>query len=133
MKGITAAACVATFGLLITAAPAVAHHSSAAAYDSTKTAEVQGTITRVLLKNPHTFVFVETTDEKGQKVEWAVEMGASSNLFTAGWTKEMLLPGTVVKISGIPSRVAGSHGLSSAKFTKADGTPIGPKGPPARD
>ena len=133
MKAITAAACMTTFGLLMTAAPAVAHHSSAAAYDSTKTAQIQGTITKVLLKNPHTFVFVEATDEKGQKVEWAVEMGASSNLFTAGWTKEMLQPGTIVKVSGIPSRVSGSHGITSAKFTAADGTPIGPKGPPSRD
>jgi hypothetical protein len=127
------AAALTTFGLLVTAAPASAHHSSAAAYDSTKTTEIQGTITKVLLKNPHTFVFVEAADEKGQKVVWAVEMGASSNLFTAGWTKDMLVPGTVVKVSGIPSRAAGSHGITTATFTKADGTPIGPKGPPSRD
>ena len=133
MKLHIAAASVSAFGLLVTAVPAVAHHSAAAAYDSTKTAEVQGTITKVLLKNPHTFVFIESTDEKGQKVEWAVEMGASSNLFTAGWTKEMLLPGMVVKVSGVPSRNPGSHGITTAKFTKADGTPIGPKGPPSRD
>ena len=123
----------AALGLMLIPRPTAAHHSSAAAYDSTKTQQIQGTITRVLLKNPHTFVFVETTDEKGQKVEWAVEMGASSNLFTAGWTKEMLQPGMVVKVSGIPSRAPGSHGITTAKFTTADGTPIGPKGPPARD
>ena len=133
MKVMIAAASVTTFVLLVTAVPAVAHHSSAAAYDSTRTAEVQGTITKVLLKNPHTFVFVETTDEKGQKVEWAVEMGASSNLFTAGWTRDMLVPGMMVKVAGVPSRAAGTHGVTTAKFTRADGTPIGPKGPPSRD
>jgi len=116
-------------GLLLMAVPVVAHHSIAAAYDSTKSVEVQGTVTKVLLKNPHGFVFIESTDEKGQKIEWAVEMGAATGMIRQGWTTDTLPPGTVVKVVGIPSRAAGSHGITQARFTRPDGTPIGP---PAR-
>jgi hypothetical protein len=115
-----------TAGLLLTAVPVVAHHSSAEAYDSSKTVEAQGTITKVLFKNPHSFVFLESTDAQGQKLEWQVELGAASSMTRSGWTKDMLVPGMVVKVAGIPSRAPGSHGMTNAKFSKQDGSPIGP-------
>lgn len=126
VRRIAAAAVVVAIGLLIRVAPVVAHHSAAQAYDATKQVETQGTITKLLLKNPHSWVFLESTDEKGQKVEWQVEMGAWSGMVQQGWTQEMLAPGTVVKVTGSPSRAPGSHGVTSAKFFKPDGTPLGP-------
>lgn len=123
---ISAAAWLVAAGLLLTTVPVVAHHSSAAAYDSTKKVEAQGTVTKVLLKNPHGLVFLESTDEKGQKIEWVVEMGAATGLIRQGWTKDTLPPGMVVKVVGIPSRAPDSHGITEAKFTRPDGTPIGP-------
>ena len=115
-------ATAATVGLLVTATPIVAHHSAAAAYDESKTVETQGTVTRVLLKNPHSWVFLEATDEKGQKVEWQIEMAAAASL---KWTPTTLPIGTVVKVTGHPSRAEGSHGMTGARFTRLDGTPIG--------
>ena len=113
-------------GLLARVAPVAAHHSAASAYDATKSVETQGTITRLLLKNPHSWVFLESTDANGQKIEWQVELGAWSGMVQQGWTKEMLAPGTVVKVTGAPSRAPGSHGMTSAKFFKPDGTALGP-------
>ena len=110
---------------LALATRAIAHHSSAAAYDADKTVEAQGTVLQVLLKNPHTFIFVESVDEKGQKVQWQIEMAASSSLFTQGWTKETIKVGMVIKVSGIPSRAPGSHGITNARLALPDGTPIG--------
>lgn len=102
--------------------PVAAHHSAAAAYDDSKKVEAQGTVTKVLLKNPHSWVFLDGTDEKGQKVEWQIEMAAAASL---GWTPTTLPIGTVVKVSGNPSRAPGSHGMTGARFTTLDGTPIG--------
>ncbi len=116
---VTAAVALA---VLLTAAPVVAHHSAAAAYDESKRVETQGTVTRVLLKNPHSWVFLEATDEKGQKVEWQIEMAAAASI---GWTPATLPVGTEVKVGGHPSRAPGSHGMTAARFTKLDGTPIG--------
>jgi len=112
-------------GGLASAPGVAAHHSAAAAYDSTKTVEAQGTVTQVLLKNPHTFVFIESTDQTGQKVQWQIEMAASATLFSQGWTKDTVTFGMVIKVSGIPSRAPGSHGITNARLSLPDGTPIG--------
>jgi Family of unknown function (DUF6152) len=119
---VTAAVAVA---VLVSAGPVAAHHSAAAAYDESKKVEAQGTVTRVLLKNPHSWVFMESTDEKGQKIEWQIEMAAAASL---GWTPATLPVGTVVKVVGSPSRAPGSHGMTGARFTLPDGTPVGRRG-----
>ena len=110
---------------LLAVAPLAAHHSAAAAYDETKKVEAQGKVTRVLVKNPHSWVFLEGADAKGEKVEWQIEMGGVTSM---AWTKEALPVGAVVKAVGHPSRAPGSHGMTAAVFSKADGTPIGPRG-----
>jgi Family of unknown function (DUF6152) len=120
------AAAVMAVGLLVRAVPAVAHHAAAEAYDASKKVEAQGTIARVLLRNPHSFVFLDAMDEKGQKIEWQVEMGSVAQMLVQGWTKEMLTPGMVVRVVGIPSRAPGSHGITNATFSRPDGSPIGP-------
>jgi hypothetical protein len=112
-------------GFLVTVTPVAAHHSAAAAYDESRRVEAQGTVTRVLVRNPHSWVFLESTDDKGQKTEWQIEMGGVPSMT---WAKDALPIGTTVKAAGNPSRAQGSHGMTAATFTKADGTPIGPRG-----
>ena len=109
---------------LTTTVPALAHHSSAPFYDATKKVEVQGPVTRFLFKNPHSFLYFEATDDKGQKAEWQIELGPAASLTRTGWTPETLKAGTVIKASGQPSRAEGSHGMCCAKITRADGSPI---------
>jgi len=118
-------ASVLAVGFLVSATPVVAHHSAAAAYDETKRVETQGTVTRVMVRNPHSWVFLESADDKGQKIEWQIEMGGVPSM---AWTKDALPVGAAVKVIGNPSRATGSHGMTGATFTKADGTPIGPRG-----
>ena len=110
--------------LVLTSIPLVAHHSAAAAYDETKKVEAQGAVTKVLVRNPHSWVFLESTDDKGQKIEWQIEMGGAPSM---AWAKDGLPIGAVVKVAGHPSRAPGTHGITGATFAKADGTPIGPR------
>ena len=112
-------------GFLLIVTPVVAHHSAAAAYDETKRVEAQGTVTKILVRNPHSWVFLESADDKGQKIEWQIEMGGVPSM---AWAKDGLPIGLVVKVAGHPSRAEGSHGITGATFTKTDGTPIGPRG-----
>jgi hypothetical protein len=116
---------VLAVGCLVSVTPVVAHHSAAAAYDETKRVETQGTVTRLLVRNPHSWVFLESADDKGQKIEWQIEMGGVPSMT---WAKDALPIGTTVKVVGHPSRATGSHGMTAATFSKADGTPIGPRG-----
>ena len=111
-------------GVLLAAMPAAAHHSAAAAYDETKRVEAQGTVSKLLIRNPHSWVFLDGTDDKGQKIEWQIEMGGAPSM---AWAKDGLPVGAVVKVAGHPSRAPGTHGITGATFAKADGTPIGPR------
>jgi len=118
------------------AAPVIAHHSSAPFYDPTKTVEVTGEVTKLHIKNPHSFLYV-TVDEKGTKAEWQVEMGTGAQLARNNLTVETLKPGTMIKVSGQPSRAEGSRGMCCIKtLMKADGSAIlrgtVPKEPPLR-
>jgi hypothetical protein len=102
-------AAVVAAGLLLGVTPAVAHHSAAAAYDETKNVEVQGTVKRVLVRNPHSWVFLDSTDEKGQTVEWQIEMGGTTSM---AWTKEALPVGAACQGCGTPvssARLARPH------------------------
>ena len=119
-----------TVGLVLAAAvvmktaPALAHHSSAPFYDATKKVEAQGKVTRFLFKNPHSFLYFQGPDDKGQDVEWQIELGPAASLTRTGWTPETLKAGMVIKASGQPSRAEGSHGMCCARITREDGSPI---------
>lgn len=118
------------------AVPVIAHHSSAPFYDPTKTVEVVGVVTKLHIKNPHSFLYLDVTD-KNQKVVWQVEMGTGAQLARNNLTVDTLKPGTEIKVSGQPSRAPGSHGICCIKtLMKADGSAIlrgtVPKEPPLR-
>ena len=115
---------LAVIGLGTAAAPLLAHHSSAPFYDSNRTVEAQGTITKYLFKNPHAFLYFESTEPSGQKVEWQIELGGIASLTRTGWTPENLKFGTPIKAAGRPSKAEGTHGMCCAKITKPDGSPI---------
>jgi Family of unknown function (DUF6152) len=106
------------------AVPAIAHHSSGPFYDATKTVAIQGVVTKLHIRNPHSFLYVNV-DEKGKKVEWQVEMGTGAQLARNNLTVDTLKPGTEIKVSGQPSRAEGSHGMCCIQMLmKADGSAI---------
>jgi hypothetical protein len=64
---------------LAAAVPAIAHHSFAAEYDSTKVVKLTGNVTRVDWQNPHAYFYVDVKNAETGRVEnWAFEMGAPS-------------------------------------------------------
>jgi Family of unknown function (DUF6152) len=107
--------------------PAAAHHSSTPFYDATKSVEVVGKVTKFLIRNPHSFLYVSETTPQGP-VEWQIELGTAASLTRTGWTAETLKPGSDIKLKGQPSRAEGSHGMCCARITHLDGSPIVPGG-----
>jgi hypothetical protein len=55
-------------GLLLSAAPAIGHHSFAAEFDGTRRLRFQGVVTRIEWTNPHTFFFVDVREGGGHVV-----------------------------------------------------------------
>jgi hypothetical protein len=60
----TILAIVALGFLTVIVAPALAHHSFAAQYDSNKPVTLKGAVTKVEWQNPHTYFYIDVKDVK---------------------------------------------------------------------
>ena len=82
-----------------------AHHGTASQFDASSPVEISGVVTDLGFVNPHSYVYLDVTDENGNVVNWHCEMRASSVMKRSGWTEEMFLNGTTVDIVGVMSRM----------------------------
>jgi len=95
---------VASIVALAAAPAAFAHHSFAAEFDADKPVKVTGTVTKVQWRNPHTYFYVDVTDEKGAVHNWAMELGSPNGLTRRGWTRDTLKIGDTITIEGSRAR-----------------------------
>ena len=118
-----------TLGILVAlmlggaAAPALAHHSFATEYDGSKIISLQGVVTKVEWTNPHAFIYLEVTDEKGQKSEWAIEMMSLNHLKGYGWSRNTVQPGETISCTGGAAR-SGAPAMLSSIVKLGDGRVI---------
>jgi hypothetical protein len=111
---------IAGFALLLAARPIVAHHSFAAEFDASKPFKMTGTVTKVEWMNPHTYFYIDVTDEKGGKVaNWGMEMGSPNGLMRAGWTRNTMKVGDKVTVEGSLAK-DGSHTGNARSVTLAE-------------
>ena len=110
--------------------PALAHHSFAAAYDTSKSATVKGTIVNVRLTNPHSWFFIDAKDEATGKVtRWSFEAGTPSGMIRNGYKADELKPGTVVTITGYHAKDPSQNAGMLQQLKTADGKTYGMFGP----
>ena len=81
-----------------------AHHSFAAQYDRDKQVTLQGTVTRLEWTNPHIYFYMDVKDASGAMANWAIEGGAPTSLYRAGWRRDSLKVGEVVTVHGYLAR-----------------------------
>jgi hypothetical protein len=98
-------------GLLLAAVPVKAHHSFAAAFDEKKPINLQGTVTKVELVNPHSWLWIDVKGADGKVVNWGIEGGPPTNLFRNGITKTSLPIGTEIKLFGYQAKSGESKGV----------------------
>jgi hypothetical protein len=92
---------IAGIAVLASVAGVNAHHSFSAEFDASKPFKMTGTVTKVEWMNPHTFFYIDVTDEKTGKVtNWAMEMGSPNGLMRAGWTRNTMKVGDKVSVEG---------------------------------
>ncbi len=98
------AAAVVAVAVLAADRPVTAHHSFAAEYDRDKPITLAGTVTKVEWMNPHVYFYIDVKDAAGAAAHWAIEGGAPTSLYRAGWRKDSLKFGDVVTVHGFLAR-----------------------------
>jgi hypothetical protein len=93
-----------TAAFLMLSGSLLAHHGTAASYDSKKFVTITGTLTKFSWTNPHSYIELDVKGADGQVVHWAGEMNSPGILQTAGWTKNTLKAGDQVTLSLHPSK-----------------------------
>ena len=99
--GITKLAVVIASGI-----PAMAHHSEALYFDMTKAITLEGLILRVQWINPHSLIFLQSKNEKGELETWTIQGAGGVVVARKPELKERLKAGIWVAARVFPSRNA---------------------------
>ena len=106
-------------GLLMASVSLSAHHGNAG-YDN-RTVMVKGVVSQWLWTNPHTFLKVDETDDKGNVTHWTAEWNAPSTLVNFGITAKSFKVGDMVTITMTGMAKNGAPVGRLIKATFADG------------
>ena len=109
---------------MVLAGNADAHHA-ASAYNHDTPITVGGTVKEFRWSNPHTWISVEVPLGNGEVQEWNLEGTSVNTLVRAGWTKQTLQPGMIIKLLVSPRR-DGAPGGEWNKVISINGEPFTP-------
>ena len=104
---------------MLLASPLSAHHSTAM-YQMDHPTTVTGTVKRFEWTNPHAFIFIDVKDEKGNVVEWEIELMSLNHLRSYGWVRTTVKPGDVITCTGGAAK-SGAPSMISALLKLPDG------------
>jgi hypothetical protein len=101
----------------------LAHHSVSGQFDLSKVATLKGVISKIDWINPHTYVYLDVSEENGTKSTWQLETFPPAQLRRSGLSKETIMGklGEVVTISILPARDGSKHLGYIERITYQDG------------
>ena len=107
-----------------------AHHSFAAAFDENKPVSVTGVMAEIRIENPHSWFFVNVTDESGKVTRWGFEGNTPTSLMRAGYKRDAVKVGDRVTIKGSRARDLTATMGAAREIVLQDGRSfiVGPRG-----
>src|SRR5215470_7168731 len=106
-----ASAMVVLLGVVVTA---WTHHSVQAEFDLEKPVTITGKVTKVEWINPHSYLYMDVNDDKGNAKHWSFEMAGPGALRRAGLSRSDrggLKAGDMITINGILAKDGSDFGL----------------------
>jgi uncharacterized protein DUF6152 len=79
------------------ATPILAHHSHGN-YNMTEYTTLKGVVKEVHWINPHTWIYLEVKDDKGEPTVWALEGASVIQVERRGWKKDMIKVGSTIGV-----------------------------------
>jgi hypothetical protein len=97
-----------------------AHHSWSGEYDVGRSASISGTVTNVMLRNPHSALILNVAGDNGRQERWTVEWASPQRLRERGITATTLRVGARLFVSGNPHRDSKVRSLRALSVRRAD-------------
>lgn len=97
---------------LATTAPVLGHHSSGM-FDQTKKVTLEATVSKFEWTNPHVFVIVDATNDKGEATRYSLECSSPNLLSHAGWKFNTVKAGERVTVIFFPLKNGETGGMLS--------------------
>jgi hypothetical protein len=105
--------------LLVIPAAGLSHHSHAM-FDYNKEVSVTGVVTQWVLRNPHAYLYIDVKSEKGEVVNYSIEMSNLTQMITRGVGASTFKVGDKVTAKVHPLR-DGRSGGNYITIVAADG------------
>ena len=109
--------------MALSTANASAHHAFAQEFSVELPLELTGTVTKVELINPHSWIHIAVTNADGVEENWMIEGGSPNSLFRQGITRDTIPVGAVLKVFGYQARDRSNKAVGR-DISFADGTPL---------
>jgi hypothetical protein len=90
--------------LLMAAAAVQAHHAFSSSFDVNKPIDMLGTVSKVELINPHSWIHIDVKNAEGVVQTWRIEGGSPNALYRRGITKDSIPIGSELHIVGYQAR-----------------------------
>src|SRR5262245_24817327 len=107
--------------------PVMAHHSFQAEYDESQPLKLVGKLTKVLLENPHGWIYMDAKNAQGKLVNWALEIPAPNvvnrNGFDRSIYQTLVESGEEVTVTAYAARDGSKHAWAGG-LTRADGRTV---------
>jgi len=121
-------------GVLIATVSLLAHHAFTAEFDTKKPVKLRGTIAKIEMVNPHSWIYIDVKNDDGTVSQWMLEAGSPNVLVRRGFSKAAIPKGTEVIFEGFQAK-DGSNRANGRDITFPDGKKLfigstGAEGPP---